>query len=129
MPSQRSPPSGSSEPADYQTISGTKVNAAEVDLVSRLLFMLRMHKTYPVTGTVCTGAAVRVPGTIAYEVLREEARSRVTVQIGHPGGVIPVEAESTMIDGQVKLTRIGVYRTARRIMEGYVYVKKAVFSR
>ena len=51
-----------SEPADYQTISGAKVKAANVDLVSRLLFMLRMHKTYPVTGTVCTGAAVRVPG-------------------------------------------------------------------
>jgi hypothetical protein len=117
-----------SEPADYQTISGGKVKAAEVDLVSRLLFMLRMHKTYPVTGTVCTGAAVRIPGTIAYEVLREEAKSRMTVQIGHPGGIIPVEAESKMIDGQVKLTRIGVYRTARRIMEGYVYVKKAVFK-
>ena len=117
-----------SEPADYQTISGKQVKASEVDLVSRLLFMLRMHKTYPVTGTVCTGAAVRVPGTIAYEVLREQAKSRMTVQIGHPGGVIPVEAESTMNGGQVKMTRIGVYRTARRIMEGYVYVRKSVFK-
>jgi 2-methylaconitate cis-trans-isomerase PrpF len=117
-----------SEPADYQTIGGSKVKAANVDLVSRLLFMLRMHKTYPVTGTVCTGAAVRVPGTIAYEVLREEAKSRMTVQIGHPGGVIPVEAEATYKNDQVKLTRIGVYRTARRIMDGYVYVRKSVFE-
>ena len=117
-----------SEPADYQTISGSKVKAADVDLVSRLLFMLRMHKTYPVTGTVCTGAAVRIPGTIAYEVLREEAKSRMTVQIGHPGGVIPVEAEASYKNDQVKLTRIGVYRTARRIMDGYVYVRKSVFK-
>jgi hypothetical protein len=116
-----------SEPADYQTIGGTQVKAAEVDLVARLLFMLRMHKTYPVTGTVCTGAAVRVPGTIAYEVLRDAAKSRMTVQIGHPGGIIPVEAESATVDGQVKLTRLGVYRTARRIMDGYVYVRKSVF--
>jgi 2-methylaconitate cis-trans-isomerase PrpF len=117
-----------SPPADYKTISGAEVKASEIDLVSRLLFMLKMHKTYPVTGTVCTGAAVRIPGSVAWEVLREEAKSRVTVHIGHPGGVIPVEAEAEVINGQVQLKRIGVYRTARRIMDGYVYVRKAAFK-
>lgn len=117
-----------SPPADYKTISGTDVKAGEVDIVSRLLFMLRMHKTYPVTGTVCTGAAVRVPGSVAWDVLREEAKSRVTVNIGHPGGIIPVETEAEVTGGQVKLKRIGVYRTARRIMDGYVYVRKSVFE-
>lgn len=115
-----------SPPADYTSISGEKVNAEEIDIVSRLLFMLRMHKTYPVTGTVCTGAAVRVPGSIAWEVLREEAKTRPSVNIGHPGGVIPVESEAEVISGEVKLKRIGVYRTARRIMDGYVYVRKTV---
>jgi 2-methylaconitate cis-trans-isomerase PrpF len=116
-----------SPPADYRTISGTTVRAEEVDLVSRLLFMLKMHKTYPGTGTVCTGAAVRVPGSVAWEVLREEAKTRLTVNIGHPGGVIPVEAEAEVVDGRVKTKRLGVYRTARRIMDGYVYVRKSVF--
>lgn len=115
-----------SPPADYTSISGEKVNAEEVDIVSRLLFMLRMHKTYPVTGTVCTGAAVRIPGSIAWEVLRKEAKTRPSVNIGHPGGVISVEAEAEVISGEVKLKRIGVYRTARRIMDGYVYVRKTV---
>lgn len=117
-----------SPPADYKTISGTKVKASDVDIVSRLLFMLKMHKTYPVTGTVCTGAAVRVPGSIPWEVLREDAKSRIMVNIGHPGGIIPVEAEADIIDDQVKLKRIAVYRTARRIMDGYVYVRKSVFK-
>jgi 2-methylaconitate cis-trans-isomerase PrpF len=117
-----------SPPADYRTISGGSVKAEEVDLVSRLLFMLKMHKTYPVTGTVCTGAAVRIPGCIAYEVLREAARSRLTVNIGHPGGVIPVEAAAETTDGQMKMKKIGVYRTARRIMDGTVYVRKTVFK-
>lgn len=116
-----------SPPADYKAISGKMVKAGEVDIVSRLLFMLKMHKAYPVTGTVATGAAVRVPGSVAWEVLREAAKSRVTVNIGHPGGVIPVEAESKVVGGQVKITRLGVYRTARRIMDGYVYVRKSVF--
>lgn len=117
-----------SPPADYKIISGKQVKAGDIDLVSRLLFMLKMHKTYPVTGTVATGAAIRVPGSIAWEVLRKEAKSRVTVNIGHPGGIIPVEAEADVINGQVKLKRIGVYRTARRIMDGYVYVRKPVFK-
>jgi 2-methylaconitate cis-trans-isomerase PrpF len=117
-----------SQPADYRTYDGRHVKAGDVDLVSRLLFMLRMHKTYPVTGTVCTGAAVRIPGSIAWEVLREEARQLLTVNIGHPGGIIPVETEADIADGHVILKRLGVYRTARRIMDGHVYVKKSVFQ-
>ncbi len=117
-----------SSPADYTSISGAEVMAEEVDIVSRLLFMLKMHKTYPVTGTVATGAAVRVAGSVAWEVLRTEAGARVSVNIGHPGGVIPVEAESINVNGLIKITRLGVYRTARRIMDGYVYVRKSIFA-
>ncbi len=117
-----------SPPADYQTINGKEVKATDVDMISRLLFMLRMHKTYPGTGTVCTGAAARIPGSVVWDVLREEAKSRVTIQIGHPGGIIPVESEAELVDGSVKLKRAAIYRTARRIMDGYVYVKKHFFA-
>ena len=117
-----------SPPADYKTISGTSVKAADIDMVSRLLFMLRMHKTYPGTGTVCTGAAARIPGSIVTDVMREEAKSRIAIEIGHPGGAITVESEAEIIDGIVKLKRAAFYRTARKIMEGYVFVKKTVFK-
>lgn len=117
-----------SPPADYQTISQQTVTEESVDIVSRLLFMLHMHKTYPITGTVSTGAAVRIPGTVAWEVLRESARERIRVNIGHPGGVIPVEAKAEESNGQIHIKRLGVYRTARRIMDGYVYVRKSVFE-
>ena len=116
-----------SEPADYVTIRGATVQAEDIDLASRLLFMLKMHKTYPITGTVCTGAAVRIPGTVAWDVLREEAKTRMTVHIGHPGGIIPVETEAANKNGEIIMKRIGVYRTARRIMDGHVYVRKSVY--
>ena len=115
-------------PAGYRTISGEEVKAVDIDMVSRLLFMLRMHKTYPGTGTVCTGAAARIPGSIVWEVMREEAKSRMTIRIGHPGGIIPVESEAEVKDGKVIIKRAAFYRTARRIMEGYVYVRKSVFT-
>lgn len=117
-----------SKPAGYSTISGGAVEADRVDIVSRLLFMLRMHKTYAVSGTVATGAAVRIPGSVAWEALRAEAREGQTVRIGHPGGVIPVEAVAEAGENGVKLKKIGVYRTARRIMDGCVYVRKTVFT-
>lgn len=117
-----------SPPADYTTPTGAKVSADDVDLVARLSFMLKMHKTYPITGTVCTGAAVRIPGTVAHEVTRPEAQERLAVSIGHPGGVLPVEAGYEVTDGSVTITKLGVYRTARRIMDGQVYVRKSVYS-
>ena len=116
-----------SPPADYKTINGTTVKAKNIDLVARGLFMLKAHKAIQVSGSLCTGAAARVPGTIVGDVLRETARTRSTINIGHPSGTFPVEAEAETVDGQVKIKRLRVFRTARRIMDGYVYVRKSAF--
>jgi 2-methylaconitate cis-trans-isomerase PrpF len=116
-----------SPPADYKTINGTTVKAKNIDLVARGLFMLKAHKAIQVSGSLCTGAAARVPGTIVGDVLREAARTRSTINIGHPSGTFPVEAEAETVDGQAKIKRLRVFRTARRIMDGYVYVRKSAF--
>ncbi len=118
-----------SQSQDYKCFNGDEVKAEDVHVVSRLLFMLHMHKTYPVTGTVCTGAAAKIPGTIVYNALDEAGIAADTLLIGHPAGVIPVEVASEITDGKTKVTRIGVYRTARMIMEGDVYIRKTVFDK
>lgn len=119
-----------SSPADYKTFNtGREIKFSDIDIVSRLIFMQRMHKTYPGTGTVCTGAAAKIPGTIVNELLTEEAKGRKRILIGHPAGVIPVEAETIVEDGMVKLTRAAILRTARRIMEGYTFVKNSAYSK
>lgn len=117
-----------SPPADYRTPGGSQVNADSIDIVSRLSFMLKMHKTYPITGTVCTGAAARIPGTIVWDMISPTAREGGTLRIGHPGGIVPVEAEAVYENGKTTITRLGVYRTARRIMDGLVYVRKSVLT-
>ena len=116
-----------SPPADYKTINGTIVKAKNIDVVARGLFMLKAHKAIQVSGSLCIGAAARVPGTIVGDVLRETARTRSTINIGHPSGTFPVEAEAETVDRQVKIKRLRVFRTARRIMDGYVYVRKSAF--
>ncbi len=112
-------------PTDYWNAStGQTMQANQVDLVARLVFMLKMHKTYAVTGTVCTGAAAKIPGTIVAEMMRPEAESRDLVRIGHPAGVIELQAHVERVDGKFKLRRAILGRTARCIMEGYVLVPR-----
>ncbi len=111
-----------SEPQNYiDFTTGKEIKGTDVDFVSRLMFMQVMHKTYAGTGTTCTGAAAKIPGTIVNEV---STSSDVAVRIGHPAGVINIEVETTIENNQVYLKRAAFGRTARRIMDGYVYIPK-----
>ncbi|MDR1660239.1 MAG: hypothetical protein LBR94_07870 [Desulfovibrio sp.] len=112
-----------SEPKDYRTFTGMDVLSGSIDIVSRLLFMLKMHQTHPVSGTVCLGAAARIPGSIVHAVLSPAAKSSSVIRIGHPAGVISVESEAEAHNGAIVLKRAVVSRTARRIMDGHVYIR------
>ncbi len=101
---------------DFTT--GNTIKAEDVSVVSRLMFMQVLHKTYAGTGTVCTGAAAKIPGTIVNEMVAEDDSVEL-VRIGHPAGVISIEAK--VVEGKVE--RAAFARTARRILEGSVYVK------
>lgn len=107
-------------PRDYRSFTDQKlIRAEEVDFVSRLMFMQVMHKTYAGTGTTCTGAAAAIPGTIVNEVA---GRHEGEIRIGHPAGIITIEVAAAVLGNEVTLTRAAVGRTARRLMDGYVYV-------
>lgn len=118
-----------SPPADYiDFTSGRTIQAEHVDLVARLLFMLKMHKTYAVTGTVCTGAAAKIKGTLVEQMVRTESKNRTLLRIGHPAGVIEIDAAVDGVDNQLRLMQATIGRTARRIMEGYILVPAKVFD-
>jgi len=113
-----------SSPQTYLVDSKDKeIKVSDIDVVSRLSFMLHMHKTYPGTGTVATGAAARIPGTIVYNLLDDESKSNKLLRIGHPMGVIEIEAEAELIENRIVFKRLAYVRTARRIMEGTAYIK------
>lgn len=118
-----------SPPTDYLDFTTGKTIAADkVDMVSRLLFMLRMHKAYPVTGTVCTGAAAKIAGTLVHQVTRAESPGQAAVRIGHPAGVIDIDACVEAQGDSLRLTRAALGRTARRLMEGYGLVPWSTLS-
>jgi len=89
--------------------------------------MQKMHKTYPVTSTVSTGVAARIPGTLVYDVVDRAIDDRVIVNIGHPAGKIVAETIVEIENDKIEILKGSMYRTARPIMDGQVYVRKSVY--
>jgi len=117
-----------SEPANYTSFTdGSRIEAGQIDFVSRYFFMQEMHKTYPGTGTVCAGAAALIEGTLVNRVCSERASKEKIVRIGHPSGTIEIEVDvaNTAEGPRLKMAAFG--RTSRRIMEGFVYVPQRLF--
>ena len=112
-----------SPPADYvDHLDGAPVSADAMDLVSRLMFMQITHKTYAGTSTVCTGVAARIPGTLVAEAIGAMP-NRMELRIGHPAGVIDTESGVARgSDGSWQVRRATLGRTARRILDGSVYL-------
>lgn len=109
-------------PRAYTATDGTRVAESEMDVLARMLSMGRVHTSYALTGAIATAVAAVLPGTVVYELARPACRQSGWVRIGHPAGVLEVGVEVREVDGQLRVTRVSTARTARRLMDGYVYV-------
>lgn len=114
-------------PRGYRTTLGTALPAEAMDLHSRLLSMGTAHRSYMVTGAICTAAAAVVKGTLVQAACRATVREGepTVVRIAHPYGVMDVRVTWKVQAGGTRILSATVGRTARRIMEGYVYVPRA----
>jgi hypothetical protein len=110
-------------------IVGKPVSAGEIDLVARTLALGAIHKAYAVTGGICLGTAALIDGTVVNEILAESARQSTTIRIGHPSGVLEVNIVLNKSSGPSwHLAEAGISRTARPIMEGFVFVPHEAFA-
>ena len=111
-----------SPPQDYKTSSGKPISAVDCDLVARTKALAVMHKAYAITGGLCLSAAAAIEGTVVHEIADPRAQSG-TVRIGHPSGISSfLVSASRKSTGEFELTKSATAGTARRIMEGYVYI-------
>jgi len=98
-----------------------------IDLVARIINQERVHKAFAVTGAMCLSAAASIPGTVvADRVRRPLAAGRGMFRIGHPSGVIASEIVHGFDSGRPTIHSIRIDRTARRIMDGNVFVSAGV---
>jgi 2-methylaconitate cis-trans-isomerase PrpF len=109
------------KPKDYVNhLTKETIKGSDVDFLSRVFFLGGIHQTYPGSISCCTGAAAVIPGTVVYEARGQKDTKEVL--IGHPAGVIDVEAICDTSSGKPEMKRVSYGRTARRIMDGYCYV-------
>ena len=62
-------------------------------------------------------------GSVVEKVLRSTGTTE-RVRIGHPSGIMTMVPELKEENGELKLPSVGVQRTARRIMDGTLYIRK-----
>ena len=87
---------------------------------ARVLASGRMHRELPLTATLCLAVAARIPGCIAHGLC---STGKPELRIAMPTGVVTVDAEVLAeAGGALRATRASFYRTARRLMDGRVYV-------
>ena len=114
-------------PIAAPTLSGKALAAADYDIGVRMISIGQPHRAVPITGAVCLGVAVRVPGSLAE---RLATASDQPIRIAQPSGVVVVDAKVNVgADGSVAAEYGAVYRTARRLFEGVVCFRPVAASR
>ncbi|CCK81376.1 2-methylaconitate cis-trans isomerase PrpF family protein [Desulfobacula toluolica] len=110
-------------PMDYKNyVSGDDVFAQDFDIMAKVYAAGMMHKAYPVTGAIATGTAAKIPGTIAHECVPAGKATNDEVVIGHFSGLLPMRVGGQFKENGFELETAEIFRTARRIMEGSVYI-------
>jgi 2-methylaconitate isomerase len=107
-------------PAEYTALDGTRVTREAADVVGRAISMANCHRAFPLTSSMCLAVAARIEGTLVHEC--STAKPGADVRLGHPSGVLPLDAAVSKAGGDYLAERVTVYRTARRLMEGYVRI-------
>lgn len=108
-----------SAPQEYRDMDGNITPADTMDICVRAVSVGALHKAYPITVSIGTGAAALLDGTIVNEVVRP-VPGQSLIRLGHASGVTTVDIKK---DGD-NIIKGGVTRTARRIMDGYVYIRE-----
>jgi 2-methylaconitate cis-trans-isomerase PrpF len=106
----------------YLQLDGIPREAADVDLVGRIMSMGQLHRAYALTGAICTAVAAQIPGTLVHEVVTERARTSGMLRLGHPSGVMELSASVHQKGESWYVEKASAARTARRLMEGDIYI-------
>ena len=109
-------------PKDAKALSGGIVSASAGDLTARIISSGNCHRALPLTGAICTSVAARIEGTIAHRFARKPDGPEADVRLMQPSGITNLKPVVVREDNVWTAKRVGVYRTQRRLFDGYVYV-------
>jgi 2-methylaconitate cis-trans-isomerase PrpF len=114
-----------------RTLAGESLAAEDADLVVRMISIGQPHRAVPLTGAMCLAVASRIQGTVVNRIARLSASPDDPVRIAQPSGLTVVGATVRREDDRERhgeaagwfAERATVYRTTRRLMEGWIFVR------
>lgn len=111
-------------PVEYTTSTGERIATHEADVAGRLMSMQTAHRSYMVTGAICTAAAAFIAGTVVQEVARPrgDRPDPHTIRIAHPYGVMEAVVRVDASAQPIHILGVAVGRTARHVLDGIVWV-------
>jgi 2-methylaconitate cis-trans-isomerase PrpF len=115
---------------DFKTVTGKMVGEDSVSMLARVMAMGKMHKTFAVTAGIPAAIGAVIPNSVVNQVVAggKPVPADKEIVIGHPSGMMDVKVEMRMKKGQPYIVSCTVGRTARKIMDGKVYVPTCVYS-
>lgn len=106
--------------AAFTGLDGVAYPETAIDVLARVISMGNCHRAFALTAAMCLAVASRIDGTVVHKVAREPRTG--DLRLGHPSGVLPIAAAVSTRDGRPHAERVTVYRSARRLMEGFIRV-------
>ena len=108
------------QPTGYTASSGKAVSPDDMDLCARIFSMGKLHHAMTGTGAVAIAVAAAIPGTLVSRVLGGGRYDEI--RFGHPSGTLKVGADAAEQGGTWAVTKAVMSRSARRLMDGQVFV-------
>ncbi len=115
-----------SPPQDFITSSGKTVKASDMDLHVRALSMGQLHHAMMGTASVAIGVAACIKGTLVN--IASSSVDKDSATFGHPSGSIKVGAVISKENDKYLVQKASMSRSARIIMDGFVYVPSDTMS-
>jgi 2-methylaconitate cis-trans-isomerase PrpF len=116
-------------PMAARTLSGRTLSDGDMDITVRMISIGQPHRAVPLTGGSCLAVSTRIEGTIANELARKIDPGSSQIRIAHPSGRMIVDAKVvTDANGIARAEYAAVYRTARRLFEGFVRVRASALE-
>lgn len=89
----------------------------------------RVHEAIGVLGAVSVATACVLPGSVAAQVAGiDKSAGSLQLEVEHPTGFFTVDMDVSFDDGQLKVNRSALLRTARKLMRGEVFIPSSVWS-
>jgi len=87
------------------------------------------HAAFAVTGSICVASCAVLPGSVADGIAKPPPGDEREIIIEHPSGEIDVALVTRGSGASIEIVSGGSLRTARKIMDGTVFVPAAVFEK